>query len=391
MPRDVKRQGIASTVQLGPEAAQNVSFVPYVDKRWPDQDLEGTLGLHFFKRFSVMTNWDSNTIHMWPRHDITRDVVARLGRWQSKTLAGCEHVACVKVTLIDPLANKAAQGATPPTDPNAAPPSATTPAATTSAPTTPATTTTAPTTTAPTTTAPTAITPTTTAPTTTAPTTTAPTTTAPTTAPALTQHPGLVASIKRDASSSDLPLEVLIAVTPAEGKPPLKWMVVNLPAGAERAMTHLSADYIGATLTVLDASPFPRACPASGGCVDLLAPPQEIRPAPNEPGQSRMVAPSQVKLIVGRKNIPPENLDKHALTGKTIQLSVKVCTDAMGAIFSLQNVQQSGVPEYDAKVMREIRETWRFEPFLVDGKPVPVCATQTFDHTQYGRPRLQQD
>jgi hypothetical protein len=329
-----------------------------------------------------MTNWDSNTIYMWPRHDITRDVVARLGRWQSKTLGGCEHVACVKVNLIDPLANKpTTQPAAAPTDPNATPTTTAPTAATTTAPS-------APTTTSLPTTATTAPTPPPIAAPTTAPTTpTAPTAPAPMPA----QHPGLVASIVRDASSIDLPLEVLIAVTPAEGKPPLKWMVVNLPGGAERAMTHLSADYIGATLTVLDASPFPRACPASGGCVDMLAPPQEIKQAPNEPGQSKMVPPSQLKLIAGRKEIPPDDLHKHALTGKTIQLSVKVCTDVMGAIFSLQNVHQSGVPEYDAKVMREIRETWRFEPFFVDGKPVPVCATQTFDHTQYGRPRLQQD
>ena len=54
MPRDVKKQGVASTVELGGVTASEVSFVSYADRRWMDQDLEGTLGLSFFKRFSVM-------------------------------------------------------------------------------------------------------------------------------------------------------------------------------------------------------------------------------------------------------------------------------------------------------------------------------------------------
>jgi hypothetical protein len=83
-------------------------------------------------------------------------------------------------------------------------------------------------------------------------------------------HPGAVISVARDASSSQLPLEVVIAVT---GKPGLSWLLASLPAGADRAMTHVSADYLGATLTIVDASPFPRACPAAGGCIDKLAPP----------------------------------------------------------------------------------------------------------------------
>ena len=83
-------------------------------------------------------------------------------------------------------------------------------------------------------------------------------------------HPGLVVTVARDASSSAVPLEVVFAVT---GKPGLSWLVASLPAGVDRAMTHVSADYIGATATVVDASPFPRTCPGDGGCIDKLAPP----------------------------------------------------------------------------------------------------------------------
>jgi len=84
-------------------------------------------------------------------------------------------------------------------------------------------------------------------------------------------HPGLVVTVARDASSSQLPLEVVIAVS---GKPGLPWLIASMPAGVDRAMTHVSADYIGATATVVDASPFPRACPSEGtACIDKLAAP----------------------------------------------------------------------------------------------------------------------
>ena len=61
-----------------------------------------------------------------------------------------------------------------------------------------------------------------------------------------------------------LDLEVLVAMTPADGKTPLKWLLVNLPANVERTMTHLSADYVGATATVLDAEPVPAHLPGAG-------------------------------------------------------------------------------------------------------------------------------
>ncbi|MBV8758110.1 MAG: hypothetical protein JO257_12565 [Deltaproteobacteria bacterium] len=81
-------------------------------------------------------------------------------------------------------------------------------------------------------------------------------------------HPGLVVSVARDASTLQEPLEVLIAVT---GKPNLPWLVASFPPGVERAMTHVPADWIGAQVAVVDASPFPRACPAEGACVDKIA------------------------------------------------------------------------------------------------------------------------
>jgi hypothetical protein len=81
-------------------------------------------------------------------------------------------------------------------------------------------------------------------------------------------HPGIVVSVARDASTLQEPLEVLIAVS---GKPNLPWLVASFPAGVDRAITHAPADWIGAQMTVVDASPFPRACPSQGACIDKIA------------------------------------------------------------------------------------------------------------------------
>jgi hypothetical protein len=200
--REVKQQAIASAVTVNGVTTRDVVFVPYGDRRWPSQDIEGTLGLGFFRPYSVTVNWDKDSYYLRPR-DRSIAVAERISRWQSKTLAGCASAGCVKVNLIDPLAGK------PPEQMPA-------------------------------------------------------------------KHPGLIASIVREPSAKQLPLEVLIAVTPAAGKGPLRWLVANLPAGTDRAMMHLSADYLGAMPTVVDASPFPRPCPSDGACVDLLAAPQDF-------------------------------------------------------------------------------------------------------------------
>jgi hypothetical protein len=85
------------------------------------------------------------------------------------------------------------------------------------------------------------------------------------------QHPGVVVSFVRDPATAGTPLEVLVAAHAANGTP-LASLVVSIPADADRAMTHLPGEYAGVTLTVLDVDPFPRACPAAGGCVDVLSP-----------------------------------------------------------------------------------------------------------------------
>ena len=205
IPRAISKQGVAAKVTVGTAESKQVSFVPYDDRRWPDQDLEGTLGLSFFKPYSVTVNWDKSTYYLTPRRDVMTSLGARLGRWQSKRLAACAVPGCVKVNVIDPMAGRPADQMPP-------------------------------------------------------------------------KHPGVVITFARDPNAQDVDLEVLIAVTPAPGKPALQWLVVNMPDDVDRAMVHVSSDYLDATLTTLDMSLFPRECPAKGGCVDMVAPPLELDP-----------------------------------------------------------------------------------------------------------------
>ena len=192
--RPVAKLGTAAEVALGGLAVPNVAFVPYVEARWPDEDLEGALGLDFFRPFAAWIDWDKQTVHLVPRHGA--DLVARAGRWQLKELAACAVPGCVTASVIDPLASK-------PPDQRPA------------------------------------------------------------------QHPGVVVTFARDPATGRLPFEALVAARGADGTP-LGTLVVSLPAGEPRAMTHLPGAFAGAQLTVIDVDPFPRACPQAGGCVDVL-------------------------------------------------------------------------------------------------------------------------
>jgi len=194
--RPIDKLGTAAQVTLGSLTTPNVEFVPYAEKRWREQDLEGALGLDFFMPYTVWANWDSKTIHLVPRHDT--DLVARVGRWQMQEMSACKTPGCVTATIIDPLAKL--------------PPDAPRPA----------------------------------------------------------QNPGVVVAFQRDPATANKPLEALVAVKGADGTKKAT-LVVSLPADANQAMTHLGGEFSGATVTVLDADPFPRTCPAQGGCVDVLA------------------------------------------------------------------------------------------------------------------------
>ncbi len=198
IPRRITRAGLSGPVTVGADAAASsasadkLAFVPYADKRWNDHEIDGTLGLDFFRRYSVWLDWDARTYHLVPRRTV--DVATRIARWNVGALDTCKSPGCVTIRLVDPLAGKPVDPARP--------------------------------------------------------------------------HPGLVLSVTREELAGGMGLEVVLE---AKDRPELPRLAVNLSPSADRVMQHLKPEWIGVTLTVVDASPFPRQCPADGGCVDLLA------------------------------------------------------------------------------------------------------------------------
>ncbi|MDB4962151.1 MAG: hypothetical protein JWP01_2150 [Myxococcales bacterium] len=190
--RGVAKLGLAETVTLGTASAAKVAFVPYDDKRWNDQELDGTLGLDFFRAYSVWIHWDAKTYYLARRRTVAP--ATRADRWDVGALGRCKQLGCVSARLVDPVAGK-------PADPTKA-------------------------------------------------------------------HPGVVLAVTREELAGGMELEIVFE---AKDRPELPRLVVNMAPTADRVMQHLKPEWVGVTLIVVDASPFPRACPAGDGCVDLLA------------------------------------------------------------------------------------------------------------------------
>lgn len=184
---------IAPTVKVGELAGTNVTFLPFEDKRWPEEEIDGTLGLDFLRDYSAWIDWDAKAYFLAPRTPIPAK--ERIARWEDDVPAfgKCASAGCVKVRLVDPMAGKTLEEGKP--------------------------------------------------------------------------HPGVVLVVERDPAIVGVDLEIVLE---AKDRPTTPRVLVALPASASRAMQQLKGDFVGATLEVVDASPYPRACPGTA-CVDLLA------------------------------------------------------------------------------------------------------------------------
>lgn len=192
---------------------------------------------------------------------------------------------------------------------------------------------------------------------------------------------GVTLHVTRDREAANHALEVFFGVTPAPGKSGAP-LVVALPGSADTLTTGVPAEYAGATLTVLDASPFPRRCPGEGGCIVQLgsaagdAEPEP--PGPPEPS-ARNVPADKLHRLTGEPAIPPSADVQQAAGGKPPGVAiVKVCLTADGKVTSTRLIKPSGVAAYDAQLARTIQATWTFAPVATDDKPGPVCTQVTF-------------
>jgi len=295
--RHVTTGGIATDVTLGATKTFRVTFVPFIEKRFATEGVDGALGLNFFRPYAVYASWDSTTYYLKSRGDAAATTVARLGRWGAD-LPQCPHPGCVTVELV-------------------------------------------------------------------------------------AADSGVELHVTRDPQAANHGLEVFFGVAPAAGKSAAPF-VVELPSSADQLAAPVPAEYAGATLTVLDASPFPRGCPGNGGCIvqrgaasDPDADPElapGVRPAPVT------IRPlGKLHRLTGEQAIPPSDDARKAAAGKPLGVAiVKVCLTAEGKVESTKVVKSSGVAVYDAQLQSTIQATWTFEPDATDGKPAPVCTQVTF-------------
>lgn len=92
--RRVVRAGTEATVMLGGAKVDHIAFVPFVDSRWRYNGTGGTLGLDFFRPFSVYANWHKTTYYLQPRSDTAELTSLRIARWGNE-LPSCPHTGCI--------------------------------------------------------------------------------------------------------------------------------------------------------------------------------------------------------------------------------------------------------------------------------------------------------
>ena len=115
----------------------------------------------------------------------------------------------------------------------------------------------------------------------------------------------------------------------------------------------------------------------------LPAPP----PSPPPPVPPQTVAPTvlDANRIGGDKDIAPDDntqteIGRAGIT--SISGSFKICLTAEGTINTVSLLKSTGFAAYDAKIQETIRRSWRYRPFMVNGKPAQVCTAVRFVYQQ---------
>ncbi|MDB4958610.1 MAG: hypothetical protein JWO36_6179 [Myxococcales bacterium] len=94
--RAVSQDGIAERVTAGSVTRERIGFMPYDDRRWEYGQLEGTLGLDFFRPFSVSADWHHQNYYLVPRD--ANQAQARLARWGTSLTSRCHDVGCITIS-----------------------------------------------------------------------------------------------------------------------------------------------------------------------------------------------------------------------------------------------------------------------------------------------------
>jgi hypothetical protein len=103
-PREVRRGTDVAPVTVAATPAPvtaGATFIPYADKRWEAQAIDGALGLGFFAGHTVWASWHEGALYLAPRKAV--DAARRIARWGSPVLAKCKNPGCIGFRVVDPL------------------------------------------------------------------------------------------------------------------------------------------------------------------------------------------------------------------------------------------------------------------------------------------------
>ncbi len=109
-------------------------------------------------------------------------------------------------------------------------------------------------------------------------------------------------------------------------------------------------------------------------------------PPPPPPSPPKIVLQHvlEQRRISGEKRIVPSESDKLKIRRddkSQVIASMKMCLNGSGTVARVTTMKSSGYPGYDAKIRGKMRQ-WRYKPFMVNGKAVPVCTSVTFIYRQ---------
>jgi periplasmic protein TonB len=114
-------------------------------------------------------------------------------------------------------------------------------------------------------------------------------------------------------------------------------------------------------------------------------PPPPPPPKPVEPPKPKVVAPTVLESQKLSGAIPPlpPNVKEQAFNTLGNQPGMltamfKVCIGGDGAISSINMIKPSGSAALDDFIRANLK-TWRYRPYMIDGKPTPICGTKVFN------------
>lgn len=123
---------------------------------------------------------------------------------------------------------------------------------------------------------------------------------------------------------------------------------------------------------------------ALAACAPTPPPPAEPTPPTRAVTATRYNIPNDPRnpgpaLLSGKTAIAPDEATIAAASVEYARLmsSWKVCIAESGDVSSVDKIQGSGFPDWDAAVRHELT-LWKYEPPQIDGQPRAVCKGVTF-------------